>query len=87
MKEMEAKFHDRGYTKPSTQAQRTKTSEVDRSTLLQDKKKTPGKRTLFSTTYNRHHPPIQRIIDRHWGIVQTNKEIAAAFSENGLPPE
>ena len=81
MDSLESKFTNRGYPKKHTEQQKRKTDDVERGTLLEDKQKRLNSRTPFTTTYNRHHPPIQKIVNKHWELLLTQEKIAGAFQE------
>ena len=81
MDTIEAKFTSRGYPKAHTELQKQKAHDVDRKDLLEDKPKRHNSRIPFTTTYNRHHPPIQKIINEHWELLRTQGKIAEAFQE------
>ena len=79
MTELEDKFRQRGYPASNTKKQRDRTKDLARNSLLQDKEKSQERRTPFSTTYNTNHPEISKIINRHWPILHTNRELAKTF--------
>ena len=79
MSEMADKLHQRGYPKADTQKQIEKTEPVPREALLKDKTKSDVTRIPFTTTYNRNLPPIQKIINKHWGTLQTSHDLAPTF--------
>ena len=81
MREIESNLRGRGYPSKETTTQMDKTKDVPREALLIDKPKRTSRRTPFTTTYNKHLPPIQGIINKHWPILHTNKDIAPAFTE------
>ena len=81
MNDIEHKFHLRGYPKSKTAAQKIKSTTVPREALLTDKPKTQSRRTPFTTTYNQGLPPINKIINKHWEILQTHSKIARSFTE------
>ena len=84
MDAIERKFHERGFPQELTKAQRLRTNSVPREDLLVDKQKEPSGRTPFTTTYNHHHPPIQRIINSHWHLLETDRKSAASFKERPI---
>ena len=79
MERIEKKFLERGYPKSLTQTQRRRAEETNRSDLLVEKEKQRNARTPFTTTYNHQHPPINKIINAHWPILQTSRRTAAAL--------
>ena len=81
MNQLAKKFVERGFPRDLIEEQQKRTNLVNRSDLLNDKKKTGSARTPFSTTYNRNHPPIRKIINTHWHLLNTNKKNADAFAE------
>lgn len=81
MDELSTKFNERGFPRETTEAQKLRTNTVERKDLLIDKEKRPNSRTPFTTTFNRHHPPIQKIINAHWPLLHTNKKTSEAFAE------
>ena len=81
MKKLEEKFNKRGYPASNTNAQRERTKDVAREDLLTDKAKKPSNRTPFTTTYNKQLPQVQKIINRHWHLLLTHKDIAPSFTE------
>ena len=81
MEKLEEKFRKRGYPASNTASLKEKTTEIARADLLIDKKKTPSNRTPFTTTYNKQLPPVQKIINQHWHLLQTQKDIAPSFAE------
>ena len=81
IQELERKFHERGFPRTSTEAQKRKAENIPRATLLEDKVKTPTNRIPFSTTYNTRQPPIRRIINDHWSVLHTKGELAEAFKD------
>ena len=54
---------------------------VPREALLHDKQKSPSNRTPFTTTYHRHLPPIQKVINKHWPILHTHPGLSSTFTE------
>ena len=80
MTALENKFRDRGYPQKNTADLKSKAASTNRNDLLVDKLKTGSNRTPFTTTFNKHHPPIQQIINKHWHILQTSKDIAPSFT-------
>ena len=80
MSTLEKRFQERGYPKSNTAKLKAKAAATNRDDLLQDKTKTRSSRTPFTTTFNKHHPPIQHIINKHWHILQTSKDLATAFT-------
>ena len=81
MQTLEERFKKRGYPTANTPLLKSKATGVPRDTLLVDKPKEQTSRTPFTTTYNKAHPPIQEIINRHWHILKTHEEIAPTFEE------
>ena len=81
MDDLSTKFRNRGFPSKSTEAQKLRTTSIERNNLLIDKEKKSNSRTPFTTTYNRHHPPIQKIINDHWDLLHTHGKTAEAFQE------
>ena len=79
MREIARKLNNRGYPKPDTDKQMAKTESVPREALLTDRTEKDEQRTPFTTIFNRHLPPIRKIINKHWDLLQAHKELAPVF--------
>ena len=79
--DLERKFQERGFPQPSMEEQKTRSKEIPRATLLIDKEKTNIGRIPFSTTFNEMNPPVRKIINSHWSVLQTQNDLAETFKD------
>ena len=77
--DIEAKFKMRGYPSSKLKEQRRKAELINREELLQEKNGETGRKIPFTTTFNKHLPSINPIIEKHWHLLKTNPEIASKF--------
>ena len=81
IEQIKKKFADRGYPGNKLNEQKERTIDIDRTDLLQDKEKRESKRIPFTTTFNKELPEIKSIVNKHWHLLQTNRDIAPSFEE------
>ena len=81
MEQIKVKFKNRGYPDTKLDRQKEKTTCINREDLLQDKEKEKSKRIPFTTTFNKELPEIKSIVNKHWHLLQTNRDIAPSFEE------
>ena len=84
MHEIASKLNNRGYPKSDTEAQMTKAESVPREALLIDKTANDEQRIPFTATFNKDLPPIRKIINKHWGLLQTHRDLAPIFKNKPI---
>ena len=59
----------------------SRSKEIPRASLLEDKEKTNIGRIPFSTTYNEMSSPVRKIINSHWSVLHTKSDLAETFKD------
>ena len=70
-----------GYNENDIQQQISNTFTIERTHLLNQKKQTTSNRILLKLTYNRSLPDIKRVVNKHWDILEINRDFEQVFTE------
>ena len=74
-------FEKRGYKTEQVSKQIRKALQTPRENLLKDKEKEQSNRIPLILKYNRTLPSIKNIINKHWDILQIDRDIKDTFTE------
>ena len=68
-------FHSRGYNRKFIDEQIGQVFTAPRRNLLRDRRREPLNRIPMITTFNRPLPPLSKIINKNWNILQLDRNI------------
>lgn len=71
------RFLEKGYDKRSLEKTKEEVMRMNRDEMLKDKKRNENKKdendAAFLTNFNRHYREVEKIINKHWKILKTDK--------------
>ena len=81
---LKSSFLKRGYTEKEIDEQLKKADEMPRENTLSKSVKKDNEKIMFITTYNKTNPDFNKIIKKHWHLLQLDPELGKCFTDEPI---